>query len=185
MQRTFAVVLLLSLLVGQVRMIGALIGRYQAQQQMHQQLASAPEAFEEGTVQHLTLSRVERQSVTSSFVRVNEREFRYRGKLYDVVRAEWRGDVWHVWAVHDRAEEHYLEVLEGATNAPMVDGEAVPTEQRFPVFQPIAPVPTAQVVPGPPLQRVRAFPRFAVRGPSSPYLEVPHPPPWGEVRLFL
>jgi Na+-transporting methylmalonyl-CoA/oxaloacetate decarboxylase gamma subunit len=185
MQRTFAVVLLLALLVGQVRMIGALVGRYQARQQMQEQIESASQSTEEERVQHLTIARAERQSPTSSFVQVEEREFRYEGKLYDVVRAEWRGDVWHVWAVHDRAEEHYLEVLEGATNAPMVDGEAVPTDQRFPVFRPVAPVPTAQAVPGPPFHRARAFPRLGITKHQAPYLEVPHPPPWGGVRLFL
>jgi hypothetical protein len=172
-------VLLLSLLVGQVRMIGALIGRYQARHQMQEQIESAAQSLEDERVQHLTIPRAERQSPTSSFVQVEEREFRYEGKLYDVVRAGWRGDVWHVWAVHDRAEQHYLEVLDGGTEPLMAEGDAVPTEQRFPVVRPIAPVPSAQSLPSPPSQRVPSFPRASFTGHQGPYLEVPHPPPWG------
>lgn len=179
MRRTFAIVLLLSLLVGQVRMIGALIGRYQARHQMQEQIESAAQSLEDERVQHLTIPRAERQSPTSSFVQVEEREFRYEGKLYDVVRAEWRGDVWHVWAVHDRAEEHYLEVLDRTTKAPTVEGEAVPSDQRPPVLRPIALLPAVGASPPAPHARGRAFLPFSFAEHPSPYLEVLHPPPWG------
>jgi len=180
MRRTFAVVLLLSLLVGQVRMIGALLGRYQARQQMQQQIESMSEApGDEEAVQHLALTRAERESPASSFVQVEEREFRYRGNLYDVVRAEWQGDVWHVWAVHDRAEEQYLEVLEEATGPQEVGEDAVPTDRRPPVLRPLAPVPVAWTRLPAPQERARSFPSFSGAPPPSPALEVPHPPPWG------
>ena len=178
MRRTFAVLLLLSLLVGQVRMIGALLGRYQARQQMQQQIESAS-LGDETTVRHLTLTRADRQSSGSSFVQIDEREFRYRGNLYDVVREEWRGDVWHVWAVHDRAEEHYLEVLDRTTKAPTVEGEAVPSDQRPPVLRPIALLPAVGASPPAPHARGRAFLPFSFAEHPSPYLEVLHPPPWG------
>jgi len=182
MRRTFAVLLLLSLLVGQVRMVGALLGRYQARQQMQQQIESASVA-DETTVQSLILTRADRQS--ASFVRIDDQEFRYRGNLYDVVREEWRGDVWHVRAVHDRAEEHYLDVLEGATAASAVEGGAVPSEPQPPVLRPIALLPTPWASLSPPPERVRTFPSFSFTAHPSPYLEVPHPPPWGRVHLLL
>ena len=176
MRRTFAVLLLLSLLGGQVRMVGALLGQYQARQQMHQQIESASPG-DETAVRHLALSRADRQSSGSSFVRVDEREFRYQGHLYDVVRAEWRGDVWHVWVVHDRAEEHYLEVLDEATMAPTIEGEAV-SDPRPPLLRPVALLPAAWASLSSPFATVRAFLPFLSTGHSSPYLEVPHPPPW-------
>lgn len=182
MRRTFAVVLLLSLLVGQVRMIGALLGRYQARQQMQQRIETAS-LGDETAVRHLTLTRADRQS--ASFVRIDEREFRYRGNLYDVVHEEWRGDVWHVRAVHDRAEEHYLDVLGGATEAPAVEGEAVPSDRRPPVLRPIALLPAAGGPPPSPFVRAQAFLPFSFADLPSPYLEVPHPPPWGRVHLLL
>jgi hypothetical protein len=178
MRRTFAVLLLLSLLGGQVRMIGALLGRYQTQQQMQHRIESAS-LGDETTVRHLTLTRADRQS--ASFVRIDEREFRYRGNLYDVVREEWRGDVWHVRAVHDRAEEHYLDVLEGTTEAP--EGEAVPSDRRPSVLRPIALLPGAWGMLPAPLVGEQAFLLFSFVDLPSSYLEVPHPPPWGQVHL--
>jgi len=179
MRQAVAVLLLLSLIAGQVRMIGALVGRYQAQQQMQEQIEAASQSIEEERVQHLTIARAERQSPTSSFVQVEEREFRYEGKLYDIVRAEWRGDVWHVWAVHDRAEEHYLEVLDGAAETRVGEGSAVPADQRLPVLRPLALLPTPGTLPSPPSERARHFPPFSFAELPSPTLEVPHPPPWG------
>lgn len=161
-------------------MIGALVGRYHAQQQMHRQLDAGSEPFDdEGAVQHLTFSRAERQSTQSSFRWVEEREFRYRGNLFDIVREEWRGDTWHVWAVHDKEEEHYLDVLAQSTHAPLAESATVPVEKVPVVLRPLALVPSEAAPIASPLLRVRPFPRPSSIAYQAPYLEVPHPPPWG------
>lgn len=178
MQRALAAVFLLALLAGQVSMLGALIGRHHVQQQMHRTVADARESLDDRAVQHLTIPRSERESPHSSFVRIEEREFRYRGNLYDIVRAEWRGDVWHAWVVQDRKEEQYLDALARSVNGPMLEGETVPPPQRLLLHRPLALIPGAWAVVPAPRSVVRSFGPFISSAPEAPYLKVPHPPPW-------
>lgn len=185
MRRALTAVLILSLLGGQMGMLGALLGRYHAQQRMHHKIADAPESeafskiFREGAdLQHLTIPRSERQSPNSSFVRIEEGEFRYQGNLYDVVYEEWQDQVWHVWVVHDREEEQYLDALAQTMNTPMLEGSTVPVHQR-PVARPLALVPTGLFSLPSPRLRSQSFPRSSFAAHQGPYLEVPHPPPWG------
>lgn len=178
MQRALAAVFLLALLAGQVSMLGALIGRHQVQERMHRAVTAEPASLDDRTVQHLTIPRSERESAHSSFVRIEEREFRYRGKLYDVVRAEWRGDVWHAWVVHDREEERYLDALARSVNGPVLEGETVPLHQRLLLQRPLAVIPGAWAVAPAPRSGVQSFAPFLPSAPEAPYLRVPHPPPW-------
>jgi hypothetical protein len=181
MRRALTAFLILALLGGQVGMLGALLGRHYAQQRMHHKIADAPKAealIDGATIQHLTIPQSERQSPNSSFVRIEEEEFRYQGNLYDVVHEEWRGDVWHVWVIHDREEEQYLDALAQAMNTPMLEGSTVPAHQRPVAFRPLALVPTALSSLPPPPVRWQSFPRSSFAGHQGPYLEVPHPPPW-------
>lgn len=180
MKKALTSLLLLFLLGGQVGMLGALIGRHHARQQMHQKVAAVSGAgSDEGKAQHLALSRADRHAPSSSFVRMEEGEFRYQGALYDVVREKWRGDVWHVWVIHDREEEQYLDVLDRTTRSPTLDSEAVLTHQHPLGYRPVAPVPAAWVSPPAPPLHTRSFPRASITRHEAPYLEVPHPPPWG------
>ena len=180
MQRAFTVLLVLSLLGGQLGMFGALIGRHHARQQMEDQITAASEEGEDITnAQHLTISRSQLQSSNSSFVRVEEHEFWYRGNLYDIVSQDWQGDIWHVWVVHDREEERYLEVLAETLNAPTLKESTVPVQHQSLVQVPRALTPTALLsVPDPHL-RSQSFPRASLAHHDAPYLAVPHPPPWG------
>lgn len=159
-------------------MLGALIGRHHAQQQMHRTVAAASQSLDNRTVQHLTIPRSERESPRSSFVQIDEREFRYRGNLYDVVRAEWRGDVWHAWVVHDREEEQYLDALARSVDGPMLEGETVPPHQRLLLHRPLALMPGAWAVAPRTRSVDRSFAPFFSSAPEAPYLRVPHPPPW-------
>lgn len=196
MRRALTGLLLLSLLAGQVGMIEALLGRHYARQHMDRQVAAAAESLStSGTsesfssksfnsrIQHLTLTRAERQSPNSSFVQIDDREFRYRGNLYDIVREEWRGDVWHVWVLHDREEERYLEALAQTTpqtrKASRLEGSADPDHRRPLMYRPIALAPPALASPPSPRLRAQSFPRVSFTAPQAPHLEVPHPPPWG------
>jgi hypothetical protein len=180
MRRALAAFLMLSLFGGQVGMLGALLGRHHAQQEMHRKIAAASAPFSNtAEIQHLTISRSERQSPSSSFVRIEEHEFRYRGNLYDIVHEEWRSDVWHVWVVHDRQEERYLNALAQTMTTPMLKGSTVPVHQRPVAYRPVALVPAAVASPPSPLSRLQSFPRFSLADHQAPYLEVPHPPPWG------
>jgi len=182
MRRALTIIVMVSLLGGQVGMLGALLGRHQAQQQMQHRIETA--AAPDSSIQHLTLSRADRQSQSSSFVRIDDHEFRYQGRLYDVVREEWRGSEWHVWVVHDREEERYLDALAQALKTPMLEGESAPAQEPPVVLRPIALVPTALAPLPTPTLRSRAFPLSSVAAPPPPYLEVPHPPPWGSTRLL-
>lgn len=180
MRRALAAFLILSLLGGQAGMLGALLGRHHARQQMHQRISAASKAPETAeAVRHLTLSRTERQSPSSSFTRIDEREFRYRGNLYDIVHQEWRGSDWHVWVLHDREEEQYLDALAQSMNTPMLRNSTVPPHRHPIEPPPPALVPSALASPPAPLWRSQPFPRSSVPTHQGPYLEVPHPPPWG------
>lgn len=164
-------------------MFGALLGRHQARQEMDRRIAAASGALSEMTdVRHLTLSRSEIQSTNSSFVWVEDGEFRYQGHLYDVVSEEWQGGVWHVWAYHDQEEERYVDLLARTMNAPVLEGETAPVQQRPVGHRPLALVPTLRASLPSPHVRGQSFPRFRVPKHQAPYLEVPHPPPWGGVR---
>jgi hypothetical protein len=180
MKRAFTAFLVLSLLGGQLGMFGALIGRHHARQQMDDRIPAASESPDEITdAQHLTISRSQLHAPNSSFVRVEEHEFWYQGNLYDIVSQDWQGDVWHVWVVHDREEEQYLEVLAETLNAPTLKESTVPVHHRSLVQVPRALTPTALLsVPDPHL-RSQSFPRASLAHHDAPYLAVPHPPPWG------
>jgi hypothetical protein len=178
MRRALAAFLILSLLGGQVGMLGALLGRHHARQQVQNKIAEAPESPERmKDIEHLAFTRDELQS-QSSLSWIEEHEFRYQGNLYDIVADEWRGDVWHVWVYHDREEEQYLEALAEALNTPLFEGDSVPVTQRLVGYRPLALVPSALGLPPPPLLRSQSFTRVAAVGHEAPYLEVPHPPPW-------
>ena len=184
MRRAIAAFLIVSLLGGQVGMFGALFGRYQARQEMDDRIASVSEVPGTGEdVQHLTIPRSELQSSNSTFAWIEDREFRYRGNLYDIVHEEWQGDVWHVWVYHDREEERYLDLLAETMNTPVLEGETVPVQQRPLGYRPLALAPSAQAPPPSPRLRVQSFPRVSATKHQAPYLEVPHPPPWGEASV--
>lgn len=179
MRRAFVVLLVVGLGAGQLQMVGALLGRYYAQKEMHGQIEDASASLErEVETEHLTISRSVRQSSGSSFVWVDEQEFRYQGGLYDVVRAEWRGDIWHVWAVHDKQEEHYLDVLAETSEAGSLREATVPTQKLPTVLQPVALLPTDRISLYPALLCTRPFRPFCRIEQQAPYLAVPHPPPW-------
>lgn len=176
MRTAITTLLILALLGGQLGMLGALVGRYHAQHEQKREIAAddAPGNWEE--VRHLTLSRAERESQESSFVWIEEGEFRFEGNLYDIVHEEWRGDVWHAWVLHDREEEQYLEALAQSMNPSVVSGTTVPPRPIS--FRPLALTPTGlDRIPRPRVRSHILLPRV-VASHQAPYLEVPHPPPW-------
>ena len=161
-------------------MFGALLGRHQARQEMDRRIADASEFPSDATdIRHLAISRSEIQSTSSSFVWVEDGEFRYRGNLYDVVSEEWRGAVWHVWAYHDQEEERYVDILVQTMNTPVLEGETAPVQQRPVGDRPLALAPSLRASLPSPCVRGQSFPNFSVTRHQAPYLEVPHPPPWG------
>lgn len=176
MRTAIVAILIVALVGGQVGMIGALLGRYHAQQEQQRKIASAgaPGSLED--VEHLTLSRIDRESDESSFVWIEDHEFRYEGNLYDVVHAEWRGDVWHAWVLHDREEERYLEALDRSINPSMVAETTIPPRPIG--FRPLAVTPSELERVPPPTVRTHFFAHRVVASHQAPYLEVPHPPPW-------
>jgi hypothetical protein len=186
MRRALVAFVILSLLGGQMSMLSALLGRYHAQHEMAQKITDAPEpdalkeaSRTEGAIEHLTIPESERRSPNSSFAWIEDGEFRYQGKLYDVVHEEWRGKVWHVWGIHDQEEEHYLDALTQTLNTPMVEGSTVPVHQRPLALRLSALLPTAlSLLPSPRIHE-QSFPRTSTLAHQGPYLEVPHPPPWG------
>jgi len=179
MRRTLAAVLILALLAGHTQMLGALLGRYYAQQQMQHHLEAAERPGDrEPELEHMTIPRSELRSAGSSFRWIDEREFRYRGALYDVVREAWRGTVWHVWAVHDQQEEHYLEVLAETAHDRRFESQTLPQRTGPIILQLVAVLPGERGVTSPRRLRARAFPPRRSATPPAPYLEEPHPPPW-------
>lgn len=180
MRRALITFLILSLLGGQVGMLGALLSRHLARQQMHRQIDVASElGSDRAEIQHLTISQSELRSSGSSFVQIDQREFRYQGNLYDIVREEWRGSDWHVWVLHDWEEEQHLDALAQAMNTPTLEGSTVPVQQRPALYLPLALVPAEWASSPSPQLSARSFPRVSSTPPQSPHLEVPDPPPWG------
>lgn len=171
--------LIVSLLAGQVGILGALLGRHHARQEMKDRIESVSESPDrESEIEYLSLSQAEREGPGSSFVRIEDGEFRYRGKLYDVVRDEWEGSVWHVWVVHDREEEQYLDALAEAVQTSVLEGSEAPVQERPLAARPLALVPTHMAPPPSPQVRSHSFARHTVAPHTAPYLEVPYPPPW-------
>lgn len=171
--------LIVSLLAGQMGMLGALVGRHHARQEMEDRIQSVSESPDrESEVEHLRLSQAEREGPGSSFVRIEDGEFRYRGKLYDVVREEWEGSVWHVWVVHDREEEEYLDALADAVKTSVLEGSEAPVQERPVAARPLALVPSGMAPPPSPRVHSQPFPRHSIGPHTAPYIEVPHPPPW-------
>ena len=171
--------LILLLLGGQMGMLSALlIGHRHAQHRMLRSLAHPSEGGDEAKpLEYLIISHSVQTQPESSFQRIDEREFRYQGELYDIVHAEWRGSDWHVWALHDRQEERYLEALT-QTLEPMLSASSTkPTQRLQPAYQKLALLATASHLI--PMVRTRTFPLFDPAEPDAPCLEVPHPPPWG------
>ncbi len=180
MRRAVTSFLILALLAGQLGMLGALLGQRQAHQQMKRQIEGGTRTVgSDLEVKHLALTQSDRESPRSSFVRIEEREFRYQGRLYDVVHATWQEDVWHVWVVHDREEERYLDALAQSMETLLLEGQATPVPKSPLVFRPMAVVPAPWApLPSPHLQ-ARSFWFFSSLLYRGPYLDVPHPPPWG------
>lgn len=186
MQRAVVALLLLAVLAGQLSMLEALLGRHYARQQMQHQIAGASQIEDpsdslarKSEIQHLTFTRAERHSPNSSLVLIDDHEFQYRGALYDIVHEEWQGDVWNVWVLRDRQEEEHLEALAKVTGASTLEDSAVPPQQRTTAYYPIALVPATLALPPSPVPRSRSLPHISSTPSPSPYLEVPHPPPWG------
>ncbi|MFB6273142.1 MAG: hypothetical protein ABEL51_09645 [Salinibacter sp.] len=180
MRRALTAFLMLALLGGQVGMIGALLGRHHARQQMNRRLSAAKEAGgRRASAEHLTIPRSELRSPGGPFTRISKREFRYRGRLYDIVHAEWRGTVWHVWGLHDRAEERYVDALAEAVNGPALRDTAAPVSVRPLAHPPYGPVPAVLAAPPSPMVRVQSYLPQPFGDHQPPYLAVPHPPPWG------
>lgn len=179
MERAVIFLTVLALLSGQLGMLGALVGRHQARQQMEDKIEETSEPTSSKLeTKHLTLTRSDRKSPGSSFVRIEKREFRYRGRLYDVVRSDWQGDTWHVWVVRDREEEKYLSALAQAMEAPFGTREARRSPESSLTFRPLGLVPSSRAPLPTPRFRVWCFGDFSPALHQGPHLEVPHPPPW-------
>lgn len=176
MRTAITVILIVGLVGGEVGMLGALLGRYHTQQEQQRKIASAGAPGSLENLQHLTFSRADRESDESSFVWIEDHEFRYEGNLYDIVHEEWRGDVWHAWVLHDREEEQYLEALAQSINPSMVVGTTIPPRPIG--YRPLALIPRGVGPLPPPKVRSHSFVHFFVASHQAPYLEVPHPPPW-------
>lgn len=151
--------------------------RYGQHRMLHGLTHASASGGEASPLEYLIIPRAHLTQPGSSFTRIDEHEFIYREKLYDIVHEEWRGTDWHVWVLHDREEERYLEAL-ALTLEPTLHAQPTRSTQRLPhVYQKPALVPatyrSATAV------RSRTFPRFDPEKPQAPCLEVPHPPPWG------
>lgn len=179
MRKPLIAFLIVSLLGGQMGMVGAfLLGhRYDQHRMLHRIAEASASVDNASTLERLIIPQTELSQPKSSFTRIDEREFFYRGKLYDIVHEERRGTDWHVWALHDREEERYLKAL-AQTLEPML--VTSPTRSTHPVLQAywkLALVPAASHPA--PFVRSRTFPLCDQKAHQAPCLAVPHPPPWG------
>lgn len=81
----------------------------------------------EEQLQVFAISAAEENAPNSSFQRVHEREFWYRGGLYDIVRSESRGDTTVYYCINDIAEQKLFAQLDEHVRAHM--GTEVPWEK--------------------------------------------------------
>lgn len=179
MRQLLVTFLIMSLLSGQLGMVGTLLmGHRYDQQRMLRRVAQASTSPDNAsTLEYLVIPQAELSQPESSFTRIEEHEFFYRGKLYDIVHEEQRGTDWHVWALHDREEERYLEAL-ARTLEPMLATPETHSAHPVPkVYWTLALLPA--VSHPEPLVRSRTFPLYDQKEPQAPCLAVPHPPPWG------
>lgn len=73
----------------------------------------------EEQLQKLAIPLAEEQAPDGAFLRIHEREFRYRGSLYDIVRSERRGDTTIYYVINDVAEEKLFALLDGEVRTHM------------------------------------------------------------------
>lgn len=131
-----------------------------------------------GEMTHLVVVLSEDRDGDPPLVRIGREEVIYEGGLYDVIREELRGDTLHLWGFRDREEEEAASRL-----ASHFDGAG----RDYGLAVASSPSANLQLIYC--LQLVsavrRPFPsdlRYGVvSGPAmtSPFGEVPHPPPRG------
>lgn len=175
MRTALIALLIASLLGGQVGIVSAVLLGHRFEQARMVRYTATASAESADHYAYLVIPEAERFDPTSSFARIDEREFFYRGKLYDIVHEEHRGTDWHVWALHDRAEERYLKALERSLEPMLVDAPAQSSPSAPKAFWKLALLfPPSMPMP---LSRSHAFPRWEQAAPEAPCLAVPHPPP--------
>jgi hypothetical protein len=108
---------------------------------------------------------------------IHDREFRFRGSLYDVVRSDHRGDTTLLACINDVQEERLFAGLDALVRRQMEqDPRTAPAGQAGPagpVFHHLLPPP----VPAPAAALLFLFSPSSPPAPASPVREVPEPPP--------
>jgi len=179
MRQLLVTFLIMSLVGGQLGVIGTLLmgQRYDEERMLRRIDEASASPDNVSALEYLVIPRAELSQPGSSLTRIEEHEFFYRGKLYDIVYEEQRGTDWHVWALHDREEERYLEALARTVEPMLTTSETRSTHPVPKAYWKLALLPAATHPD--PLVRSRTFPLRDQKEPQAPCLAVPHPPPWG------
>lgn len=134
-----SIALLLLLALPVLSTIGSFVAaRYEIHQKVAQELQSGISAKEKV---RLKIPKEVEQAKDGSFRRIHSREFRYEGKMYDVISFEDKGDETWYWAWYDHEETLLLARFENINRqlfgAGSPDGNQILSLRIFfPVFTP-------------------------------------------------
>lgn len=130
----------------------------------------------EGELVLLKIPRAVEEGDDPSFIRFHDREFRYRGNMYDVVRQEQHGDTTWYYCLHDEKETELYAGLDE-----MFQSDSAPPPNRGKLVELLNQPLQWHYLPG---QALPAFPQkeaglrlFASSFPLKTWLDQPDPPP--------
>lgn len=179
MRRTLLTLLLLSLVVGQFGTTVLVLFRHQDSRRRVEAVRTTTAVEKEAAgLTHLAVRLTNGLSVAPAFVRIGRDEALFEGRLYDIVSEEVRGDTLHVWGFRDDREEEATGRLAHRFEAANRDyGITAPSSSAL-NLQLLYSSNLSAALHRPSPNEIR-FGEADVRPPTSPFGDVPHPPPRG------
>jgi len=108
-----------------------LAGRYQAKKAMWQSISLNETR---GALDVIVITKEMKQSVDPTFTRLNNNEFRYKGKLYDIVRSKNVGTATYYYVINDKKEENLYSFLTENIKSQLAQAQHPSKDQQYPLF---------------------------------------------------
>jgi hypothetical protein len=108
-----------------------LAGRYQARKAMWQNISLNETR---GALDVIIITKEMKQSVDHTFTRLDKNEFRYKGKLYDIVRSRNVGTATYYYVINDIKEEHFYSYLTENIKSQLAQTKHPSKDQQYPLF---------------------------------------------------
>jgi len=150
--------------------------------QIVHEISELIEHHDTGAYSQLIFSKEDMNPARGHFVRINKHEFRYKGKMYDVVSQQKIGDTIHFTVIHDHRDEINFDQLAANTNL-QEQSQANPKSADHvlldtmvkSLFAPLYFPSTKPISFKPHIHALTAL--FCFELPANPFQRVPVPPP--------